>query len=217
MIARRSGFAVAFAFAGLVLVSSLAWAAEFSADLVTTGGPAPTKSTIYIKGQSLRHEMTQGKQQVIVILNADKKMMWMVTPATKSYLGQAVPAAKLKEMVEGMRGRMPTGAAAKGFKIKQLGSEKISGYPCEKSQAEGQGMKITIWYSKKLELALRTDMSGTMGGKKMTTRQEVKNIKERKLGAALFAPPKGYKPMEMPKGPAGAPGATRQGGARGGK
>ncbi len=198
MSTRKLGLIFALALASLALACCVALAAEFSADIVTTGNPAASTGALYVKGQNLRHEMAVGKQQTIVIVNADKKMMWMVNPATKSYLARPLAAAELKGMIEGMRGKLPASITKQGFKTKQLGTETVNGYPCEKTQAEGQGMKITVWYSKKLEWALRSEMSGSMAGKKMTTRQEVKNIKERKLPASLFEVPKGYKQMTMP-------------------
>ena len=214
MSTRRSGLTFALALASLAMAYCVALAAEFSADIVTSGGPMPSTGAIYVKGQNLRHEMTAGKQQSIVILNADKKMLWAVNPATKTYFGQPIPAADLSKMVAGMRGKLPAGATAQGLKTKRLGTETVNGYRCEKTQVEGHGAKITVCYSPKLELALRTEMSGSMGGKKLTTRQEVKNIKERKLPASLFAPPKGYKQITMPKMPK-APAPAPQKGAKG--
>ena len=214
MSTRRSGLIFALALASLAMAYCVALAAEFSADIVTSGGPMPSTGAIYVKGQNLRHEMTAGKQQSIVILNADKKMLWAVNPATKTYFGQPIPAADLSKMVAGMRGKLPAGATAQGFRTKRLGTETVNGYRCEKTQVEGHGAKITVCYSPKLELALRTEMSGSMGGKKLTTRQEVKNIKERKLPASLFAPPKGYKQITMPKMPK-APAPAPQKGAKG--
>ena len=209
MSTRRSGLIFALALASLAMAYCVALAAEFSAEVVMTGGPAASTGAIYVKGQNLRHEMTAGKQQSIVILNADKKMLWAVNPATKTYFGQPIPAADLSKMVAGMRGKLPAGATAQGLKTKRLGTETVNGYRCEKTQVEGHGAKITVCYSPKLELALRTEMSGSMGGKKLTTRQEVKNIKERKLPASLFEVPKGYKQMTMPKAPTG--GTPKQG------
>jgi len=212
MSTRRSGLIVALVLASIAITCCVALAAEFSAEVVTSGGPAPSTGALYVKGQNLRHEMAAGKQQTIVIVNADKKMMWAVNPATKTYLAQPIPATALSKILAEMRGKPPTGASAQGFKAKRLGTETVNGYPCEKTQVEGHGAKVTVWYSTKLELALRTETSGSMGGKKLALRQDVKNIKERKLPASLFEPPKGYKEVKMPKMPAGAQGVPGQGG-----
>lgn len=188
----------------LLFAGSMVRAAEFSADVSVTGAITAT-GTIFARGEDLRQETVQGKQQAITILNVGKRMLWRVDPASKSYLGQPIPAAKLAEVVSGMRGRVPTGAAAEGLKMRRLGTEKVSGYLCDKTLLEKQGTRLTVWFSKQLDLALRLEVTDSSGGKKTTARQEVKNIKLRKLEASLFAPPKGYKEVKLPQGPAGAP------------
>ncbi len=101
------------------------------------------------------------------------------------------------------------------MKTSHRGTETISGYPCEKTVYEKEGRKITIWFSKKLDLALKTEMS--MPGEKgqtlaMTT--ELKNVKLQTPPASLFVPPAGFKkevpqPPKMP--PMSGPGPTGRG------
>jgi len=209
MPTRRTLLILMLSLASLALACCVALAAEFSAEVVTTGGPAAFTGAIYVKGQNLRQEMTAGKQQTIVILNADKKMLWVVNPTLKTYLAKPIPAVSLSKLIAQMRGKPQTDTASQGFKTKRLGTETVNGYPCEKTLVEGRGAKATVWYSTKLELALRIKESGSMGGRNLTTRQEVKSIKERKLPASLFEVPKGYRQITMPKAPTG--GTPKQG------
>jgi len=210
MSARKLGLTAVLVVFALAALSSLALAAEFSADVVMTAGQTSMTSAIFVKGRNVRQEMSMGKDKTIVIISAEKKMVWMIDPARKTYMAEPIPADKLSEMLDEMRGKIPAAAAAaQGAKTTRLGTEKVNGYPCDKTVTEGKGGKVTVWYSKKLDLALRTEITAEGGGKKMITRQEVKNIKERKLPDSLFQVPKDYKQTTPPKRP--APSASGRG------
>jgi hypothetical protein len=162
----------------------------------------------------MRQEMTIGKSKQIVIFNAQQKMIWSADVAKKTYWGQPVPPKDLSMRMGQMRGQPPS-----WMKTKRAGTETVNGYPCEKTLAEGKGIKATVWYSKQLNLAVKMEVSMPMGKQTMTSKQEYRNIKERKLPDSLFLPPAGYKQVarptpQVPQG-AGRRGAGPRGGMRG--
>ncbi len=210
MSVRRVGWASLLALIAVVAVPHLAAAAEFSADVVMSGTGMSATSTIYVKGRSLRMDLVQGQQKRIMIINADKKMLWSIDPATKTYMGKAVTAEMITQnMDQLLRGKLPP-QVSKGATVKRLGTETVSGYPCEKTQTQTQSFTTTTWYSKKLDLALRLETKSTQG---QQYRQEVKNIKVGSQPASLFVVPKGYKEVKAPQGAAGPGGPAGRRGA----
>jgi outer membrane lipoprotein-sorting protein len=204
MSVRRSGWAFLLALIGVLAVPHLAGAAEFSADVVRSGGGMSASGTIYVKGKSIRMELQQGQQKQIVIVNADRKMLWFINPATKTYMGGAIPAEMIAANAEQLRGNLPA-EVKKQAKTKRLGTETISGYPCEKIETRTKDFTMTTWYSQKLDVALRVETKTTQG---QQLRQEMKNVKVRKLPDSLFVVPEGYKEVKPSAGAAG-PGGRR--------
>ena len=186
----------------------LAWAAEFSADFVQTGGPIPVTGTLYFKGKDARQEATEGKSKSIVIVNGDRLKRWALNPAKKGYSEHAIAPIDLSAELDNLREKPPTPSSKSGLTITREGTETVSGYPCEKIVVRGKGLKAISWYSKKLDLVIKTEITRTgSSGRSETSRLEFKNIKERKLPASLFEVPKGYKQFK-PQGkpsPATAP------------
>jgi outer membrane lipoprotein-sorting protein len=216
----RLGFVSLLAAGALVLTCQLALAAEFSADFTgSTGKQMAGAGTIYVKGRNLRREARQGPLKYTAIFSFNKKMMWFVDPAKKTYWGQPVPAKDAAAQEQALRGNVASHPGEKGLKVTRLGTETVSGYPCEKTMIEGKGLKVVTWYSKKLEFALKTEGTVTMGNQKMVSREQYKNIRERKLSDSLFAPPAGYKQVSPPQRPAmqGPPSGRRGGRARRGR
>jgi outer membrane lipoprotein-sorting protein len=189
----RSGWTSLFAVVGILALSSLGLAAEFSADFVSSGAGQAGSGTLYVKGKGLfRREETQGKRKIIVILNADKKAMWLVNPAEKVYIASPYQP----QMVAMMTG-VPS---AKDTKL--VKTEKVGGYVCEKRTVASKqpGVSITLWVAKELGITVKADVNM---GKQGTAHMEVKNIQKRTLSPALFLPPKGYKQVTQPTGPGG--------------
>jgi outer membrane lipoprotein-sorting protein len=214
------GLTSLLAVGALVFTCHLALGAEFSADFVgSTGKQMAGAGTIYVKGRNLRREATQGPLKYTMIFSFDKKMVWFVDPVKKTYWGQPVPAKDAAAQEQGLRGNVASQLGEKGLKVTRLGTETVGGYPCEKTMVEGKGFKLVTWYSKKLEFALKTEGTVTMGNQTMASREEYKNIKERKLSGSLFAPPAGYKQVSPPQRPAmqQPPSGRRGGRARRGR
>ena len=189
----RSGWTSLFAVVGILALSSLGLAAEFSADFVSSGAGQDSSGTLYVKGKGLfRREETQGKRKIIVILNADKKAVWLVNPAEKVYMTSPYQP----QMVAMMTG-VPSAKDSKLVK-----TEKVAGYMCEKRTlaSKQQGVSATVWVAKDLGITIKAEV--TMG-KQGTAHMDVKNIQQRTLSPALFLPPKGYKQVTQPTGAGG--------------
>jgi outer membrane lipoprotein-sorting protein len=204
MLVRRSGWASLIALVGVLAVAHLAGAAEFSADVVVTGTKISTSGVIYIKGKSSRMEMQRDQRRQTMIINADKKMFWSVDPVAKTYWGAPITPEMIDASAEQARGNLPP-QMKKEAKTTRLGTETVSGYPCEKTQTQTKEFTMTTWYSKKLDIALRIETKSVQG---QQFHQEVKNIKVRKLPDSLFVVPKGYKEVK-PNAGAGGPGGRR--------
>jgi outer membrane lipoprotein-sorting protein len=189
MLARRFAWASLLALLGALAVPHLAGAAEFSAEVVMSGTGISATGTLYVKGKNSRMEMQRGDRKLIMIVNADKKMLWSIDAAAKTYWGGPVAAEVIAANAEQLRGNLPP-KMRKEAKTRRLGTETVSGYPCEKTETQTKDFTMTTWYSKKLDIALRLETKTTRG---QQYHQEMKNIKVRKLPDSLFVVPAGYK------------------------
>jgi hypothetical protein len=178
-------------------------AADFSADVYAGPKALQKQGKIYTSGKMIRVETTMGGSQ-ITIMRPDKKMAWLISPATKQYV--EAPMTR-PEMMDPRSDKMFTQNATK----KNLGKETVSGFSCEKTvytfkgmpgnSKSGAGQQAIRCYSSKLDWPIRTQMIAP--GR--TFVQELRNIKLGKQPATLFVVPKGYKKMAMPT-PSGTPG-----------
>ena len=71
--------------AGVLLLGGIAAAAEFSADLTEKVGAATTRGKLYVKGLKIRSEVTSRAVKVIIINRLDRRLVWALYPATKTY------------------------------------------------------------------------------------------------------------------------------------
>ena len=195
---------LALAAVAVLAFATIAAAAEFSADLAGSIDRQAVAGKLYMKGTSVRQEMSRGTQSVIVIARPDKKTAWMLNPGNKTYMelkGSAVP-----DLTTLADAKVPKEVGTR----KRLGKEKVNGYLCDKYalvfKDKNQGTQYQ-WISSKLKVPLK--MEHRTGNHVMT--MEFKNIKEGKLAASLFEVPKGYKKTEMPQ-MQGAPGTPPRGG-----
>lgn len=195
----------------MLVLSHAVLAAEFSADVVMSGGMmgkgASNATPIYVKGKNIRAEMAMGRMKQIQIVNGDKKLVWTLDPVKKTYWEQPLRP----DMSPGLPGQAEAELRKLG-KTTHVGTETINGYPCEKTVTQGKGLKITAWISKKLGHPIKTETIMSAEGTTMTVRQEYKNIKERTLPASLFEVPKGYKKVARPTLPMGMGRQGRGGG-----
>jgi hypothetical protein len=123
-------------------------------------------------------------------------MVWILMPQRKKYMEMPI-SAEAKNNPQFYQDKLEEIADKE-----PLGTEKISGYTCEKARYtfhdKSRGV-MTQWYSKELAFPLKIDLHGEQW--QMTT--EYSNIKKGNVDDALFELPQGYTKMTMPAGKPG--------------
>ncbi|MFP5212531.1 MAG: DUF4412 domain-containing protein [Acidobacteriota bacterium] len=172
------------AFALVLLLSASCLAAEFSADLVIQPkGEEAMKGKIYVKGNKVRHEVTEEGDTQIMIVRPDKKVTWMVVPEEKMYT--EIPYQSDDQAFEEWN-------PEKEKKAKAMGEETIAGFPCKKYETIEDGEKTYVWVAKKLSFPIKLENSEAV--------MEYKNIKEGSVADSLFELPQGYEKMPQVPG-----------------
>jgi hypothetical protein len=182
-----AAFTIAFASAAIT--------AEFTADVVHTTKGRTTKTKVYVKGLNARHEISFGGTTRATILRPDRGRMWMVNPATRSYM--EVKADRSSLTGEDMEKQLHQVATSK-FAGKQM----VSGYQCNKYIYTFKDKKrgtMTEWFAPKLGFRLPIKIRMAEHGQTLTI--EYRNIRQKKLPDSLFQLPSGYKKMAPPKPP----------------
>jgi outer membrane lipoprotein-sorting protein len=158
------------------------FAAEFSADFVVKSkGEDEIYGKIFVKGQKIRQEITEGEDKQVLIIRPDKGLTWMLTMEDKSYM-------EIPYESQGQAFDVWTAESEKLGKL--LGEETVSGHPCKKFELVEEGEKATYWVSKKLSFPIKVQDSESV--------MEYKNIKEGAVDDALFEVPQGYEKLSTP-------------------
>ena len=192
--------------ASVLVLAQAAVAAEFSADMVQTMGGRSNTGKVYVKGDKIRREISLGPQKTITIVRLDKRIVWMLHPAQKTYM----------EMSFGKHQVYPLSDPRWRAEVKKLGTltrdgqEKVNGYPCDRYvlvyRDKTMGTQYQ-WISKKLKFPIKVETKGS----RFPMVMEYKNIKERGLANSLFEVPAGYKKMVMRQMPMGQMPGMRKG------
>lgn len=168
--------------AGL-LAGTACLGAEFSADFVDVRGPKTESGKLYIKGEKVRREVTQGTP-VISISRPDKNVLWTLNPADKTYF--EVPALAITLTESDWADLKASGS------LKLVGEETINGYPCDKYTSGSSSNAFSYWESKKLKVVIKTQSEGTY-----KTLTEYKSIKEEAVPDSTFELPAGYRKVDL--------------------
>lgn len=180
-------------FISSIVLSSMASAAEFSADLIIDNPQGKFAGKVYIKGDKIRQEILKEDMKQVVILRLDKGVTWTLMPENKMYMeisaiGKEATDPEIEEKIKDMAEK------------KSLGKEKVNGYVCEKYQYiyhdKSLGV-LTQWLSKRLNYPIKTEHKAEAYN--MVT--EYKNIKEERIPDSLFEVPSGYQKMQLPMMP----------------
>lgn len=174
---------------GVGMLSGLASAAQFSADLVEKSGMPGFASHIYVKDGLIRREIRNPNGAEAVIYRLDKNLMWILQVQDKTYVQTdfSKPTAWMSaDFYEGVKD-----VASK----KLLGTEKVAGYDCDKYLiffTDKNKGKITQWISKKLNFPLKVRV--------WTPRSDMtlvySNIQEKKLPDRLFELPQDFSRLQ---------------------
>lgn len=183
----------------IVIISSAACAAEYSADVVERSAGNTQTSRLYVQGVKQRMDTTVQNVARITISRPDKGVAWLIDSGEKTYMTSPVPRNDKPQMPK-------WGELSKKLaNIKRVGKESVNGYVCDKYRIslDTKGSKlgyVLTWVSPKLVRELKSERHSPEGISSIETR----NIRESKQSASLFELPKGYKEFKgnpMPKTP----------------
>ena len=176
---KRIAFLLSAAFA--LSSACTAIAQEFEADMVNTTRGGAYNAHVNVGKDKMR--MDTGDN--IVISRMDKKVTWMLVPAQKIYMEQAIDPKNMtvtSEKVDGETSR------------ERLGSETINGIKADKYKVtyDVNGMEGTMyqWIAPSLNLPVRSEAGDGSWAVEYT------NIKTGPQDASLFEVPSGYNKMD---------------------
>ena len=163
---------------------------EMSTTIVSTSGGRTNKSKLNMKADKMRmeSEMAGG---TYTIVRRDLKKVWMVMPATKSYM----------EMSEGKKEDVPIPEEKVKGEVsrKSVGSETIDGHPCTKyevtAKMDDKTMTSYQWWATDINFPVKAaavDNSWSV---------EYKDIKFGPQPDNLFELPAAYQKMSIPTMP----------------
>ncbi len=163
-------------------------AAEFSADMISQMITGKMSGKIYYKNPDVTRNDMMG-----MISITKRPMVYQIFTNTKKYHVSNIDEIKDENPV----------AAAGDFKswikannMKKIGKESLSGYKCQIYEGTLQTPQsqppthMKLWYSKKLNYPVKTEITLPPPMGKMTTHLE--NIKVGRLDQSLFVIPEGY-------------------------
>ncbi|TKB72506.1 MAG: hypothetical protein E8D46_12910 [Nitrospira sp.] len=165
---------------------------EYSADQVIEAEEVAMKSRVFHTPTKERREMSQGGQNMIIIMRHDKKVSWTVMPEEHIYMEAAMKPSADKDKTD-----------MSAYKIEQtpVGQEMLNGVNMNKSKiimthSSGSKMGGFMWTTKEGIMA-KIDAIAVEKGSKDRFKMEQTNIKVGKQPADLFELPRGVEKMDM--------------------
>lgn len=174
-----------------LLYGGAALAAEFTADTISIHGGETITGKVFVKGDKIRNEGTRAGRETVAIIRMDKKLSWVLQPENKIYFemkggGAAQTRAEMESAAKQMADK------------KELGTEKVNGFLCDKVQYIYHDKSLgvmTQWIARDLDYPVKTEQTGVGEGGFKT---ELTNIKVKNLPDSLFEVPAGFKEVPMP-------------------
>jgi hypothetical protein len=181
----------------LLIVCGSVAAADFSADLVISGGTMNGQGKIHVKGYKMRQDVTiSGMGETVQITDLDNGYTYVLTPETKTYIKM-----KVETDGKGFRPENFTSMHSGDLKadVKKEGREEVNGYGCDKYVITYENVQMgsmTQWFADDLNYPVRIVFKSDMMGEVV---QELQNIRPGNVDASLFDLPAGYTEMKMPE------------------
>lgn len=175
---------------GLFLMTGIAAAADFQADVVQRSQGMELKGRIYVKDQKTRMDMNMMGRQTQTITRLDKQAVWVVNPGEGFYMEMPVSPGS-PEFFQDEK------ALEQYATKKKVGSETVNGQPCDKFEItyhDSNLGKMTAWISKKLNFPVKMIQKGPYGESTV----EYHNIQIGKVDDSLFELPSGLQKMAVP-------------------
>lgn len=166
----------------VALSASVAYAQDFSADMVTSSPEGTFTAKFYMSGDKSRMEMPEATS----ISRMDKKIVWVLMPREKMYMEQPIDmrtAASMREKIDGEIER------------KAEGNELIDGRNTMKYRVtfESDGMRESVfqWIDESVHIPVKTAaIDGSWSS-------EFRHIRTGPQDSALFEIPAGYSKMSF--------------------
>lgn len=173
----------ALIFAAIIAISANAWAIDFSADMVSTGGGRTFSGKMYVAGDKTRTEMAGA----VTITRMDKEVAWVIMPGQDMYMEQPLNVQTMVSVSEKAPGEIE-----RNF----LGEEVVSGRAAKKYRVVYEaavGREVVLqWVDNATGIPIKTSSED---GKWSV---EFKNFSAGKQPDSLFEVPAGYKKFAMP-------------------
>jgi hypothetical protein len=143
--------ALAFSLIWLLALPAGAAALDFSARMMLKDDGKMMPGKLYVKDGKMRQEFLDGEGQTITIVRQDKKLIWVLLPAGRTYV-----ELPLKTRLPGQFLQVPPDAISK----RRLGQETVNGYEAEKYEVTVRGgteglQKQTFWVAPKLGMPVK--------------------------------------------------------------
>lgn len=180
---------------GLLIFTATAFASpeprvSYSAESTMTMENKTIKSHVYHAQGKERRETEVKSGKSIVILRQDKKKIWMLMPAQKTYI----------EMAARNNSKSGEPDLSSGH-ITPLGPETINGLHTEKykiviKSKQGETMSGFMWKTAD-DIVVKYDLASASSRRDGHVIMELSNVRIGKQEPALFEIPSGYAPMDI--------------------
>lgn len=176
----------------LSVSSSLAVAAEFSADMVMVDGDSTRTNRLYVKGLKYRMEIIQDGQEIIVIVDQETNLTRVALVSEKAYI--EMPCDDMRSLMNDPFQSLKVTIETPGIEHDSLGTETVNGMECDKSTLLWGGTEFYTYYmSQEYEFPVKIVQG------KSDVVAELENIKESDIDDGLFELPEGFSAMEEPE------------------
>ena len=159
----------------VLMMPTMAWGAEFSAQLIVKDGHKTFPGMIYVRDGKMRQEFADERGRTVTIVRPDKKVVWILMPPDRTYLEMP-----LVPRLPGQFIQIPPQAIHKRL----VGHDLVAGYETDKYQVSvPEGRRIEIqdyWVAKKLGVPIKMECRARHFS------LEYKDIKEGKVPESLF-------------------------------
>jgi len=180
-----------------ILLSFLVWGCgskdssnQFTAEMVETMADQSKTSKILVKGLKYRIEQETEGQPLYVLVDQNIGITRVVLPINEQYMEMKSQdrMSLMNDPFQGLKYSISIG------ETKELGTETVNGYVCDKSMISIQDQDImTQWVSQKLNFPIKI-LNHVANNMTM----ELKNIQEGEFDDALFETPAEYTMMTKP-------------------
>lgn len=173
---------LAFILLGVMLLAVSGYAADFSADMVSSTVDGVFNAKLYVSGDKSRME----SDQFTTISRMDKEVIWVLMPEQKMYMEQPIDLRQAASTQEKIKGEIER---------KVIGPETINGINTIKYlvtiETDGKGASVFQWIDETSHIPVKTAaVDGSWSS-------EFKNIKLDPQDQGLFEIPSGYQKMPL--------------------